>query len=102
MNVIRHTDPGFGDKLRALTSRSSLFDPTIEERTRAIVRDVCNRGDAALLELTERFDGARLTAEQLPVTKAELLAASLDADAELRRAIALASRNVEMFSRKSL
>ena len=58
MNVIRHTDQGFGDKLRALTTHSILFDPTIEERTRAIVRDVCSRGDAALLELTERFDGA--------------------------------------------
>ena len=79
-----------------------LFDPTIEERTRAIVRDVCNRGDAALLEFTERFDGARLTAERLAVTKAELVAASLRANRGLRAAIETTRKNIEFFSRKSL
>jgi len=102
MNVIRHTDQGFGDKLRALTTHSILFDPTIEERTRAIVRDVCSRGDAALLELTERFDGARLTAEQLPVMKVELLAASVRADEVLRAAVETTRKNVQFFCRKSL
>jgi histidinol dehydrogenase len=101
MNVIRFTDADFAERLARL-AQSSLFDPTIEERARGIIEAVQSRADAALLEFTERFDGARLTAEQLAVTKAELLAASLNADAELRRAIALASRNVEMFSRKSL
>ncbi len=58
------------------------------------------RGDAALLELTERFDGAKLTADQLAVTKAELL--SVRADEGLRAAIETTRRNVECFSRKSL
>src|SRR6266511_2788503 len=84
MNVLRHSDKAFADKLRALTMQSSLFDPTIEERTRAILQDVHTRGDAALLELTERFDGAKLTTDQLAVTKAELLAASVRADEGLR------------------
>src|ERR1043166_5401818 len=101
MNVIRFTDADFSERLERL-AQSSLFDPAIEGRARGIIEAVRDRGDAALLELTERFDGALLTAEQLPVTKAELLAASLQADAELRRAIAVASRNVEMFSRKAL
>jgi histidinol dehydrogenase len=101
MNVIRFSDADFSERLASL-AQSSLFDPAIEGRVRGIIEAVQSRGDAALLELTERFAGARLTAEQLPVTKAELLAASLNADAELRRAIALASPNVEMFSRKSL
>src|SRR3989442_996611 len=101
MNVIRFSDADFEERLARL-AHSSLFDPVIEERARGIIEAVRDRGDAALLEFTERFDGARLTAEHLPVTKAELLAASLTADAGLRRAIALASRNVEMFSRKSL
>ena len=80
MNVIRHTDKAFTATIRALPTQSSLFDPTIEERTRAILLDVYTRGDAALLELTERFDGAKLTADQLAVTKAELVAASERAD----------------------
>src|SRR5207247_2224160 len=80
MNVLRHTEAAFANKLRVLTMPGNLFDPAIEERTRAILQEVYARGDAALLELTERFDGAKLSAEQLPVTKAELLAASLRAD----------------------
>src|SRR5581483_9622500 len=68
----------------------------------AIVDAVRSRGDEALLELTERFHGAKLTAEQLTVTQAELLAASLKADETLRAAVALAAKNIGDFSRKSL
>jgi histidinol dehydrogenase len=52
--------------------------------------------------LTERFDGAKLTPEQLRVTAPELLAASLRADDSLRAAVALADKNIAHFSRKSL
>ena len=102
MNVIRYSDKDYQRQLRKLTSLSSLFDPTIEERTRAIIKAVYLRGDAALLEFTERFDGAKLTAQQLAVTCAEQLNASLKADDEFRAAVALTSRNIEMFSRKSI
>src|SRR5437667_4099752 len=102
MNVLHHTDKAFAGKLRALTTQSSLFDPVIEERTRVILKDVYTRGDAALLELAERFDGARLSIHQLAVTKVELLAASLRADEGLRAAVETTRRNVEFFSRKSL
>ncbi len=102
MNVLRHSDKAFADKLRALTMQSILFDPTIEERTRDILHDVYTRGDAALLELTERFDGAKLITDHLAVTKAELLAASIRADDGLRAAVETTRKNVEFFSRKSL
>src|ERR1051325_11007097 len=102
MNVVRHTDKAFSNALRVLTAQSSLFDPTIEDRTSSILREVHTRGDAALLELAERFDGAKLRADQLAVTKAELLAASLRADEGLRAAVETTRRNVEFFSRKSL
>ena len=84
MNVTRHTDADFAERLRQLVAPSSLFDPLIEERACAIIQAVRERGDAALLEFTERFDGAKLTAEQLPVTQAESMAASLQADESLR------------------
>src|SRR5213076_239813 len=58
--------------------------------------------DAALLELAERFDGAKLSAHQLAVTKVELVAASLRADRGLRAAIETTRKNIEFFSRKSL
>jgi histidinol dehydrogenase len=102
MNVIRHTDPDFAAQLRRVTGASELFDRTIEERTRAILDAVYARGDAAVLELTERFDGARLRVDQLAVTQAEFMAASLKADETLRTAIELAHKNIAAFSRRSL
>lgn len=102
MNVIRHTDANFTERLQQLAAPSSLFDPVIEERARAIVEDVKIRGDAALLELTERFDRAKLTVEQLTVTQAEFLSAAFKADDSLRAAVASASKNIEAFSKKAL
>jgi histidinol dehydrogenase len=101
MRVIRHTDVDFVERLRDLTAPSSLFDPVIEQRTRVILEAVCTRGDAALLELTERFDGAKLTAEQLAVTQAEIMAASLKAGESLRSTVAEAEKNIANFARKS-
>jgi len=102
MRVIRFTDADFQARLNEMTAPSSLFDPVIEERTRAILNDVRQRGDAALLELTERFDGATLTPEQLPISQAELMTASLKADETLRTAVAEAEKNIAAFARKSL
>jgi len=101
MNILRCTDANFTERLRGLAAASSLFDPGIEQRTRVILEDVRARGDAALVDLTERFDGARLTSDQLPVTQAELVAASLRADKSLRAAMADAGGNIAAFARKS-
>jgi histidinol dehydrogenase len=102
MKIIRHTDAGFAGKIDALTAASSLFDRTIEERTRAILDAVFTRGDAAVLEFTERFDGAKLSEDQIALTQAELVAASLRADESLRAAVETARKNIAAFSRKSL
>jgi histidinol dehydrogenase len=101
MKVIRHTDKNFAAQLREITAASSLFDVEIENRTRAILHDVLVRGDDALLELTERFDGARLSADQLAVTQAELFNASLTADESLRAAVVEAEANITGFAQKS-
>ena len=101
MKVIRHTDKNFAAQLREITAASSLFDVEIENRTRAILHDVLVRGDDALLELTERFDGARLSVDQLAVTQAELFNASLTADESLRDAVAEAEANIAGFAQKS-
>lgn len=102
MKIVRHTDANYSRKLREVTAPSSLFDPVIEQRTRAILDAVQARGDAALLEFTEKFDGARLAAERLAVMQAELFNASLAADEPLRAAIAEAEKNIAAFAKKSL
>src|SRR5262249_35218547 len=101
MKVVRHTDADFTNRLREVTAPSSLFDAEIELRTRAILDAVHARGDDALLEFTERFDSAKLEADQLAVTQAELVAASLKADESLRAAVAEAEKNIANFAKKS-
>jgi histidinol dehydrogenase len=101
MKIVRHTDKNFAAKICELASGASLFDATIEERTRAILQDVYLHGDQALLELTEKFDGAKLTAEQLAVAQAELFNASIAADESLRAAVAEAEGNIASFAKKS-
>ena len=101
LKVIRHTDADFAERLSELETASSLFDPVIEERTRAILDAVRARGDEAILEFTQRFDGAKLRPDQLDVTQAELVTASLKADPSLRAAIAEAQKNVSGFAKKS-
>jgi histidinol dehydrogenase len=101
MKIARHTDKGFSAKLREVAADSSLFDAEIEQRTKAILHEVFGRGDDAVLEFTEKFDGAKLTAEQLAVTQAELMAASLKADESLRAAVAEAEANIASFAKKS-
>ena len=101
MKVIRHNDAQFARRLRELTVASSLFDPAIEQRTRSILEQVQRQGDDALVKLTERFDGARLSADQLAVSQAELMTASLKADESLRAAVAEAEANIANFARKS-
>jgi histidinol dehydrogenase len=102
MKIARHTDANFAARLREVATASSLFDAEIENRTREILQDVYLHGDNALLELTEKFDGAKLSADQLAVTQAELLASSLKADESLRAAVAEAEKNISAFAKKSL
>jgi histidinol dehydrogenase len=101
MNVISHRDADFADQLRRMLAPSSLFDPAIEDQTRAIVEAVRRRGDEALVELTERFNGARLAADQFAISQAEFMAASVQADESLRAAIADTTRNVAAFAKRS-
>src|SRR5690348_214988 len=102
MKVIRHTEGGFSERLRELAAPSSLFDPHIEERARTILQAVQERGDEAVLEFTEKFDGAKLRPEQLALTQAELRTASLKADDWLRAEVTEAEKNIAAFARKSL
>ena len=50
------TDPDFDARLKALTAFDTTFDQKLEDDVAAILAGVSARGDAAVLEYTERFD----------------------------------------------
>ena len=67
----------------------------VSERVNEIIANVAKRGDAALLEYCERFDGAKL--ESLAVSEAEIDAAMSAMAPELMRAMELAAENIRTF-----
>ena len=97
MKTLRHDQSDFDAALTSALAVNSLFDPQIEDRVRSVIRDVQTRGDAAVLELTERFDKVKLTAGELRVTPPRTTG-----NAALRKAIALANRNIADFARRGL
>ena len=102
MNLIRHTDARFEAKLAKLAAASTLFDPVIEQRTLDIVRGVERNGDKALLQYTQKFDGAKLRAADLAVPTKRLAEAWKNTHPKTKRAIRLAKSNVASFAKQSL
>jgi histidinol dehydrogenase len=102
MNMLRHTDAGFERKLDRLCVASSLFDPKIEARARAIIKRVAAKGDAALIEFAKEFDGAKLSVKKLQITDKEIVDASSQVDGKLKAAIGFAHRNIRQFHKQGL
>ncbi len=68
-----------------------------EDVVAAICRDVRERGDLALLECTERFDGVALRAGQMTVTEEEFLEAGNQVDPRTLRMLRYAAGNIRRF-----
>lgn len=102
MKVIRYTDADYARQLNALGATSSLFDHEIEKRVVSIIDAVRQRGDEALTEFAEQFDGVHLEPRQFAVTPEELKAAPSSVPAGLRQAISVSRKNLERFNRHSL
>jgi histidinol dehydrogenase len=75
---------------------------TPEQAVAAILRDVRQRGDAAVVEWSLRIDGGSSTSYQdlLPMSQAEIDAAVASLDPSLLDALKLAAQRLEAFHRK--
>jgi len=98
MRMLKSEDAGFDAALTALLAYSAEDDDAIEHSVAAIIADVRARGDAAVLELTRRFDGidARSIAE-LEIAKPELDDALASLPATERSALESAAERVLAF-----
>ncbi|MGV2916417.1 histidinol dehydrogenase [Streptomyces alfalfae] len=74
-----------GSALRALLPRADFDVAAALEKVRPICEDVHHRGDAALIELAEKFDGVRL--DQVRVPAAALTEALAGLDPVVREAL---------------
>jgi histidinol dehydrogenase len=74
----------------------------IESAARVIVDDVAERGDAALIEATRRFDRLDLDAGGLRITAAQIDAAVRTCDPPTLDALRFARDRIELFHRRQL
>jgi histidinol dehydrogenase len=80
--------------------RGRATDPEVERAVRGVLVDVRERGDDALREMALRFDGAHLTALEVP--RSEWERALRELDPAVRAALELAAQNIAVFHRSQL
>ena len=66
------TDADFDARFTAILNAKREDSPDVDDVVAGIIADVRKRGDAAVLELTAKFDRLDLTAAQLRVSEAEI------------------------------
>ncbi|MFN5097682.1 histidinol dehydrogenase [Limnohabitans sp.] len=91
-------DAGFEAAFAARLHWSADTDAAIEQRVADILADVQKRGDAAVLEYTQRFDGLQAAdMKALEITQAELQAALDSLPAVQREALQAAAARVRQY-----
>ncbi len=83
-------------------TRSSQPNPTVERSVERIIESVRREGDRAVARWTLRFDGLRLRPEAFEVPEQTLKAAWRAQPADLRAALRLAARRIELFHRRQV
>lgn len=95
-------DDGFDAAFDALLSAKREEAADVDAAVAAIIDDVRRRGDAALIELTERFDRLRLTPETLAFTPEEIDAQCARVGAQERAALELAAERIRAYHERQM
>lgn len=102
LRVLDHTAPACRRLLNRLFERQDASSGKIDRQVAEIIAEVRRGGDAALIKLTSRFDGVKLSRERLRVTDTEMRAALAAIPIAERRALQLAARRIEAFHRRTV
>ena len=95
LSIINWSSLSTDERSKALRRPVQQDAAALHDRVREIVREVRERGDAALLEFTRRFDGVAL--QSIEVSASEFAAAETALNAQQRQAIDRAIANVRRF-----
>ena len=91
------SDTGFEKAFETLLTAKRESSVDVNDAVAKIVADVRVRGDAALIELTNKFDRLSLTAETLRIPDADLDAAVKACDARTLDALNMAKTRIEAY-----
>ena len=95
-------DEGFEAAFAALLAAKRETDADVDDAVAAIIADVRKRGDAALVDYTNRFDRVALTASQLRLSAKEIADTAATAPAETVAALNTAAERIDSFHRRQL
>ena len=91
------SDADFEARFTALLTAKREDSPDVDDVVAGIIADVRARGDAALVELTARFDRMEVTAERLRFSEAEIDALVARVPAHERAALDLAANRIRAY-----
>ncbi|WP_281968583.1 histidinol dehydrogenase [Roseovarius nanhaiticus] len=97
-----HTSPDFEAEFTALLNAKREDSPDVDDIVSAIIADVRGRGDAAVIELTERFDRIALTPQTLRLTADEVAEAADQVSPEVRAALELAADRIRAYHQRQM
>ncbi len=101
--VLKSQTPEFRKFLAAILARRGGDDSAgVDQAVAKIIADVRKHGDRALIDLTAKFDGVKLTPATIRVTPAERHSAINRIAAEDRHALELAAERVAEFHRRTM
>lgn len=94
-------DPEFDAQLAALVAWDETLDDAVHKTVKEIINAIRGRGDAALLEYTNRFDGLNAgSVAELEVPREKLQAALQELPDEQRKALMEAAERVRSYHEK--
>ncbi len=95
-------DTDFEAKFTSFLSNKRETTPEVDDTVAAIIKDVRTRGDAAVIDLTAKFDHLQLTAETLAFTAAEIDAAIRQVSEVQAEALRLSADRIRAYHEKQL
>lgn len=98
MPIFLSTDaPDFEPAFAALLSAKREDSPDVDAAVAAIIEDVRARGDAAVIDLTAKFDRIDLTPQTLAISADEIAAAAAQVTTAEREALELAAERIRAY-----
>lgn len=96
------TDADFEARFVDLLGQKREDSPDVDAAVAAIIADVRARGDAAVLELTARFDKLSLSADRMAFSRAEIDAEIAKVSPEDRAALELAAERIRAYHARQM
>lgn len=101
MKILTYKDAGYATFVKKLRRRA-IPEDSVRDLVSDIIAKVAAGGDQALVDFTDRFDGAKLSRKSLFVSEREFTEAEAGVSDETRDAIRRSLANIHSFAKRSL